>query len=295
MSHQGMQQPKIRISNHCRPQGRTSQSFRRLRLGAEFILRTVVGSLTNTQRVITAYDAGFTRLAEAAGVDVILVGDSLGMVVQGHDTTLPVTVEQMVYHAEMVTRVSRRCLIVADMPFMSHGTRDQALDTAGRLMKAGGAHMVKLEGGRAQVETVRHLTERAVPVCAHLGLLPQSIHQLGGYRVQGRDQESAHDLLNDARMMQDAGAQMLVLECIPAVLAQEITAALDIPVIGIGAGAACDGQVLVLHDALGMTAGKPPSFSKNFMPEADSIETAIEAYVNAVREGGFPGPEHIFK
>jgi len=245
--------------------------------------------------VITAYDAGFTRLAEAAGVDVILVGDSLGMVVQGHDTTLPVTVEQMVYHAEMVTRVSRRCLIVADMPFMSHGTRDQALDTAGRLMKAGGAHMVKLEGGRAQVETVRHLTERAVPVCAHLGLLPQSIHQLGGYRVQGRDQESAHDLLNDARMMQDAGAQMLVLECIPAVLAQEITAALDIPVIGIGAGAACDGQVLVLHDALGMTAGKPPSFSKNFMPEADSIETAIEAYVNAVREGGFPGPEHIFK
>jgi 3-methyl-2-oxobutanoate hydroxymethyltransferase len=245
--------------------------------------------------VITAYDAGFTHLAEAAGVDVILVGDSLGMVVQGHDTTLPVTVEQMVYHTELVTRVSRHCLIVADMPFMSHGTCNQALDTAGKLMKTGGAHMIKLEGGRAQVDTVRHLTERAVPVCAHLGLLPQSIHQLGGYRVQGRDKQSAHDLLNDARMMQDAGAQMLVLECIPAVLAQEVTVALDIPVIGIGAGGACDGQVLVLHDVLGMTPGKPPSFSKNFMPGAESIVAAIEAYVHAVREGEFPTQEHAFQ
>lgn len=267
----------------------------------EYMSQTTISTLNRMKAaaekiaVITAYDAGFTRLAEAAGVDVILVGDSLGMVMQGHDTTLPVTVEQMVYHTEMVTRVSRQCLVVADMPFMSHGTRDQALDTAGRLMKSGGAHMVKLEGGRAQVETVRHLTERAVPVCAHLGLLPQSIHQLGGYRVQGRDKESAHDLLNDARMMQDAGAQMLVLECIPAVLAEEVTAALDIPVIGIGAGAACDGQVLVLHDVLGITGGKPPSFSKNFMPEAESIEAAIEAYVNAVRGGTFPAPEHIFQ
>lgn len=245
--------------------------------------------------VITAYDAGFTRLAEAAGVDVILVGDSLGMVVQGHATTLPVTVEQMVYHTELVTRVSRRCLIVADMPFMSHGTCDQALDAAGKLMKEGGAHMVKLEGGRAQVDTVRHLTERAVPVCAHLGLLPQSIHQLGAYRVQGRDSESAKGLLNDARRMQDAGAQMLVLECIPALLAQEITNALDIPVIGIGAGVACDGQVLVLHDVLGITPGKPPSFSKNFMPEAESIEAAIKVYVDAVRDGNFPTPEHAFQ
>ena len=245
--------------------------------------------------VITAYDAGFTRLAEAAGVDVILVGDSLGMVVQGHDTTLPVTVEQMVYHTGLVARVSQRSLLVADMPFMSHGTCDQALDTAGRLMKEGGAHMVKLEGGRAQVDTVRHLTERAVPVCAHLGLLPQSIHQLGGYRVQGRDGADARNLLNDARMMQDAGAQMLVLECIPALLAQEITNALDIPVIGIGAGAACDGQVLVLHDILGITPGKPPSLSKNFMPGAGSIEAAIKAYVDAVRTGSFPTAEHTFQ
>jgi len=245
--------------------------------------------------VITAYDAGFTRLAEAAGVDVILVGDSLGMVVQGHATTLPVTVEQMVYHTELVNRVRQRALIVADMPFMSHGTREQALDTAGKLMKVGGAHMVKLEGGRAQVDTVRHLTERAVPVCAHLGLLPQSIHQLGAYRVQGRDKETAHNILNDARMMQDAGAQMLVLECIPAVLAQEVTAAVDIPVIGIGAGVGCDGQVLVLHDLLGMTEGKPPSFSRNFMLQAASIEEAIEAYVEAVREGSFPAAEHTFQ
>lgn len=245
--------------------------------------------------VITAYDAGFARLAEAAGVDVILVGDSLGMVVQGHDTTLPVTVEQMVYHTEMVTRVSRHALIVTDMPFMSHGNPDQALDTAARLMKVGGAHMVKLEGGRAQLDTVRHLSERAVPVCAHLGLLPQSIHQLGGYRVQGRDKDAALKILNDARMMQDAGAQMLVLECVPRLLAQEVTAALDIPVIGIGAGAACDGQVLVLHDLLGMTQGKLPSFSRNFMAETDSIEAAIRAYVTAVRDGGFPAPEHTFE
>jgi 3-methyl-2-oxobutanoate hydroxymethyltransferase len=181
------------------------------------------------------------------------------------------------------------------MPFMSYGTIEQTLATAGKLMKAGGAHMVKLEGGRAQVDTVRHLCERAVPVCAHLGLLPQSIHQLGGYRVQGRDHETAHNILNDARMMQDAGAQMLVLECIPTVLAQEVTAAVDIPVIGIGAGVTCDGQVLVLHDLLGMTQGKPPSFSKNFMAETESIEAAIKAYVDAVRDGEFPAPEHTFE
>ena len=261
----------------------TISNLKRMKAGAEKVA------------VITAYDAGFTHLVEAAGIEVILVGDSLGMVVQGHETTLPVTVEQMVYHTELVTRASRHCLIVADMPFMSHGTCDQALDTAGRLMKKGGAHMVKLEGGRAQVDTVRHLTERAVPVCAHLGLLPQSIHQLGGYRVQGRNKQSAHDLLNDARMMQDAGAQMLVLECVPGLLAQEVTSALDIPVIGIGAGPACDGQVLVLHDVLGMTSGKPPSFSKNFMPGAESIEAAIAAYVAAVRNGEFPAPEHTFQ
>ena len=245
--------------------------------------------------MLTAYDAGQAALAEVAGVDTLLVGDSLGMVVQGHDSTLPVTVDHMVYHTEMVSRASTRALIVADMPFMSHGTCEQALNSAGRLMQEGGAHMVKLEGGAAQVETVRHLTQRAVPVCAHLGLLPQSIHQLGEYRVQGRDGASAKAILNDARAMQDAGAQMLVLECIPELLVEEITAALEIPVIGIGAGKSCDGQVLVWHDLLGITRGKAPKFSKNFMAGAESVESAINAYVEAVRSGAFPAPEHTFQ
>lgn len=245
--------------------------------------------------MITAYDAGQASLAESAGVDSILVGDSLGMVIQGHESTLPVTVDHMVYHTGMVTRSSRHAMVIADMPFMSHGTCEQALHSAGRLMQEGGAHMVKIEGGEAQLETVHHLTQRAVPVCAHLGLLPQSIHQLGGYKVQGRDRESASTLLNDARRMQDAGAQMLVLECIPAALADEITAALDIPVIGIGAGKGCDGQVLVWHDLLGITPGKTPGFSKNFMAGANSIEGAITAYVQAVRDGSFPAAEHCFQ
>ena len=245
--------------------------------------------------VLTAYDAGFARLAESAGVEVILVGDSLGMVVQGHDSTLPVTVEEMVYHTAMVNRGCSKPLLVADMPFMSHGTPRQALDNAGRLMKEGGAHMVKLEGGHAQVETVRHLTDRAVPVCAHLGLLPQSIHQLGGYKVQGRDSHSAERILSDAHELQQAGAQMLVLECIPEILAKEISLALDIPVIGIGAGRGCDGQVLVLHDMLGITPGKAPGFSRNFMEKENGIETAMRAFVDAVHNGEFPAEEHCFK
>jgi 3-methyl-2-oxobutanoate hydroxymethyltransferase len=245
--------------------------------------------------VLTAYDASFSRLADAAGVDVILVGDSLGMVVQGQESTLPVTVEDMVYHTAMVKRGCRHPLIVADMPFMSHGTPRQALDNAGRLMKEGGAHMVKLEGGHAQVETVRHLTDRAVPVCAHLGLMPQSIHQLGGYKVQGRDNKSAERILADAHELQEAGAQLLVLECVPEPLAREISLALDIPVIGIGAGRGCDGQVLVLHDMLGITPGKAPRFSHDFMADADSIEGAIRAYVEAVHRGSFPAEEHCFQ
>jgi 3-methyl-2-oxobutanoate hydroxymethyltransferase len=227
--------------------------------------------------VLTAYDAGFARLCEAAGVDVLLVGDSLGMVVQGQESTLPVTVDEMVYHTAMVKRGSRRAFIVADMPFMSHGTPRQALDSAGRLMKEGGAHMVKIEGGEPQAETVRHLTRRAVPVCAHLGLLPQSIHQLGGYRVQGRDPQTAETILRDAALMEEAGAQMLVLECVPELLAREVTASLSIPVIGIGAGAGCDGQVLVLHDVLGITPGGAPSFSRDFMAETGTVQGALEA------------------
>jgi 3-methyl-2-oxobutanoate hydroxymethyltransferase len=244
--------------------------------------------------MLTSYDASFTLLAEAAGVDTLLVGDSLGMVVQGRASTLPVTVDDMVYHTANVTRVSERALIVADMPFMSHGTPQQALETAGRLMKEGGAHMVKIEGGAPQVETVRHLTERAVAVCGHLGLLPQSIHQLGGYRVQGRGDAAGERLRADARALQAAGAQLLVLECVPALLAAQVTAELAIPVIGIGAGRDCDGQVLVLYDMLGITPGKRPSFSRDFLAEEGSIPAALASYVEAVRSGTFPAEEHSF-
>ncbi len=244
--------------------------------------------------VITSYDASFTRQIEAAGMDVILVGDSLGMVIQGHESTLPVTVSDMVYHTANVIRVSERAMVIADMPFMSHGTPQQALDTAGRLMKEGGAHMVKIEGGAPQLETVRHLTARAVPVCGHLGLTPQSIHQLGAYRVQGRGEHAGERLLKEAVGLQQAGAQLLVLECIPAVLAAEITQALDIPVIGIGAGADTDGQVLVLYDMLGITMGGMPSFVRDFLAEAGSVPAALNAYVEAVKAGNFPGKEHGF-
>ena len=244
--------------------------------------------------VLTSYDASFTRLLEEVGVEVILVGDSLGMVIQGQESTLPVRVEDMVYHTRNVARGRKRALMVADMPFMSYSSATQALDTAGRLMKEGGAHMVKLEGGATQLETVRHLVAHAVPVCAHLGLLPQSVHKLGGYRVQGRDEESAQILMEDALALQEAGAQMLVLECVPAKLAAEITQALRIPVIGIGAGAGCDGQVLVLYDMLGITTEELPRFAKNFLDDADNVLDALKSYVRAVKDGSFPGAEHSF-
>ena len=244
--------------------------------------------------VITSYDASFTRQIERAGMDAILVGDSLGMVVQGHESTLPVTVNDMVYHTANVVRASQRCLIIADMPFMSHATPEKALDTAGRLMKEGGAHMVKIEGGAPQIETVQHLTDRAVPVCGHLGLLPQSIHQLGAYRVQGRREREAERILKDAVALQDAGAQLLVLECVPAVLAAEITRALDVPVIGIGAGIETDGQVLVLYDMLGITLDDTPSFVRDFLAETGRVPEALAAYVKAVKAQSFPAAEHTF-
>lgn len=244
--------------------------------------------------VITSYDASFTRQIEKAGTDVILVGDSLGMVVQGHESTLPVNVGDMVYHTANVMRVSERSLVIADMPFMSHGTPKQALDTAGRLMKEGGAHMVKIEGGAPQLETVRHLTARAVPVCGHLGLMPQSIHQLGAYRVQGRGEHEGERILKDAVGLQEAGAQMLVLECIPQLLAEEITKAVDVPVIGIGAGVEVDGQVLVLYDMLGITMDGTPSFVRDFLAEEGSVQGALIAYVKAVKEQTFPAQEHTF-
>jgi len=244
---------------------------------------------------LTSYDASFTRVLEAAGVEVLLVGDSLGMVIQGQDSTLPVSVTDMVYHTRNVVRVRRRALVIADMPFMSYSSAAQALETAGRLMKEGGAHMVKLEGGNTQLDTVRTLSKFGIPVCAHLGLLPQSVHKLGGYLVQGRDAESAQALRDDALALQEVGAALLVLECVPAELARQISEQLQIPVIGIGAGPGCDGQVLVLYDMLGITPGTLPRFVKNFLAHAHGVEAAVAAYVAAVKDGGFPAPEHSFR
>ncbi len=248
----------------------------------------------NKISVLTGYDAGFTRLIEAAGVEVILVGDSLGMAIQGQESTLPVTLDEMIYHTRNVARVRERALLVADMPFMSYRSPGLALESAGRLMKEGGAQMVKLEGGAVQHETIRQLSSQGIPVCGHLGLLPQSVHKLGGYRVQGRQQEDADRLVDDALRLQDAGIDLLVLECVPEGLASRISQQLSVPVIGIGAGAGCDGQVLVLYDMLGITPN-PPRFVKNFLQDGRTIEEALKAYVNAVRAGDFPAREHSFQ
>jgi 3-methyl-2-oxobutanoate hydroxymethyltransferase len=246
--------------------------------------------------MLTCYDASFARLIDEAGIDVLLVGDSLGMVVQGHNSTLPVLLDEMAYHTQCVARGNRRAWIVADLPFGScHASTEQALCSAARLMQSG-AHMVKLEGGGWTAATVRFLVERGIPVCAHLGLTPQSVHALGGYRVQGRDEQAAEALRGHARELAEAGAAMLVLELMPSALASEITAALPIPVIGIGAGAQCSGQVLVLHDMLGVSRGKLPRFVRDFMgdvmgdihPAGGGVEAAIRRYVAAVKDGSFP-------
>lgn len=244
--------------------------------------------------MLTCYDAGFVPALEQAGVDVLLVGDSLGMVVQGHSSTLPVTLDQMVYHTACVARARTCAFLIADMPFMSYAEPGQALATAARLMKEGGAHMVKLEGGESQLATVKSLSGQGVPVCAHLGLQPQSVHKLGGYRVQGADSGSAGAMRRDAQALQAAGAQMLVLECVPAELAQEISGLLEIPVIGIGAGRDCDGQVLVLYDVLGLTP-RMPRFAKDFLQGRGSIGEAARAFVEAVRAGSFPEPEQVLR
>jgi 3-methyl-2-oxobutanoate hydroxymethyltransferase len=243
---------------------------------------------------LTCYDASFARLMEAAGVEVLLVGDSLGMVVQGRESTLPVTLEEMVYHTRNVTRVRQRALILADMPFMSYRSPALALESAGRLMKEGGTHMVKLEGGSSQLETVHQLAALGIPVCGHLGLLPQSVHKLGGYRVQGRDPNDAARLREDAMALEQAGADLLVLECVPAPLAAEITQTLTIPVIGIGAGPDTDGQVLVSYDILGMHH-RPPRFVRNFLQRGGSIQQALKDYVSAVRDGSFPDLEQSYR
>lgn len=243
---------------------------------------------------LTAYDYSFARLLEKSGVEVILVGDSLGMVIQGHDTTLPVTVEHIEYHAASVDRGLDKTLLMVDMPFGSLNSQQQALDNATRLIKNTGAQVVKLEGGITQIKTVETLSKYSVPVCAHVGLQPQSVHKMGGYRVQGREHDHAIQMKDAALQLQEAGADLLLLECVPASLAQEITLLLQIPVIGIGAGVDCDGQILVLQDMLGITYGKTPSFSHDFMQQASSVDEAVAAYVAAVKDKSFPALEHCF-
>lgn len=244
--------------------------------------------------MLTCYDATFAQTACQAGVDVLLVGDSLGMVLQGHDSTLPVTVAEMAYHTASVKRGNQGALILADLPFMAYATIEQALNNSAALMQAG-AHMVKLEGAAWLAEPIRQLAERGVPVCAHLGLTPQAVNILGGYKVQGRQESQARQMRADAMALEQAGAAMLLLECVPSELAAEISQTVKIPVIGIGAGAATDGQVLVLHDMLGLSlSGRTPKFVKNFMAGQSSIQHAISAYVKAVKDQSFPAAEHGF-
>ena len=244
--------------------------------------------------MLTCYDASFAKACDVAGIDTILVGDSLGMVVQGHDSTLPVTIEHIAYHTACVVRGCQRSLVIADMPFGSYQESPQlAFRNAVPLMVAG-AQMVKLEGGVGMAETTRYLTSRGIPVCAHVGLTPQSVHQLGGYRVQGKDESGAAQLMADSLAHQEAGATLIVLEAIPAPLAAEVTARLAIPTIGIGAGKDCSGQVLVLHDMLDVAPGRKPRFVRNFMAGQDSIVGALTAYTAAVKDGSFPAPEHCY-
>ncbi|MER0508566.1 3-methyl-2-oxobutanoate hydroxymethyltransferase [Aeromonas veronii] len=242
---------------------------------------------------ITAYDATFAKLFDDEGTHVLLIGDSLGMVLQGGQDTLAVNMDEMVYHTRCVARGASKALVVADMPFMSYATSEQTYQNAARLMAAG-ARMVKMEGGDWLCDSIRHLTRNGVPVCGHLGLTPQSVHVFGGFKVQGRDEFQAQEIYRQALELQAAGIQLLVLECVPTALAERITKALRIPVIGIGAGPATDGQILVMHDAFGVTSGYVPKFTKNFLAETGDVRAAIRLYVQQVSEGSFPGPEHCF-
>ncbi|MFZ6644012.1 3-methyl-2-oxobutanoate hydroxymethyltransferase [Undibacterium sp. TC4M20W] len=243
--------------------------------------------------MLTAYDASFASLMDRCGVEILLIGDSLGMVCQGHDSTLPVTLQDVAYHTAAVARGNQKALVVADMPFGTYATPEAAFNAAVQLMQAG-AQMVKLEGGHWLAPTIKFLTERAIPVCAHLGLTPQSVHQLGGYKVQGKTDASANLLKAEALAVQEAGATLLVLEAIPASLGKEVTESLHIPTIGIGAGVDCSGQVLVMHDLLGVFPGRKARFVKNFMEGQTSIDAAVQAYVAAVKDQSFPALEHSF-
>ena len=243
--------------------------------------------------VITAYDFTFSKLIEDAAIEVVLVGDSLGNVIQGRDSTIPVTVDEMAYHTEAVKRGNNRALLITDMPFMSYSSEAQAMENAAVLMQAG-AQMVKLEGGEWLADTVHLLSERGIPVCGHVGLTPQSLHKLGGYKVQGKEEQAAAQMIADAKALESAGAELIVVECVPSSLGSELSEVLDIPVIGIGAGPDTDAQVLVLQDMLGISQ-RLPRFSKNFLKDSSSIAEAITAYGNAVRNGSFPAAEHSFK
>ncbi len=243
---------------------------------------------------LTAYDASFAALIDAARMDVVLVGDSLGMVIQGHDTTVPVTVDDIIYHTKAVARGLRHAFLMADMPFMSYTSTEQALDNAVRLMQEGGAMMIKLEGGEGQVDIVEHLARHDIPVCAHLGLKPQSVHKIGGFKVQGREPDQAKAMLDAAIRLQDAGADVVLLECVPNEVGEAATSALDVPVIGIGAGPQVDGQILVLYDILDITQGRTPRFVQNFQQGHESPLAALQAYVQAVKNREYPKPEHCF-
>ena len=243
--------------------------------------------------MLTCYDYPMALLEEKAEIDIILCGDSLGMTVYGYNGTLPVTMDMMVVHAAAVTRGAPTAFVIGDMPYMSYQISDEsAIANAGRFIQEAGADCVKLEGGGWLVETVRQLSRNGIPVCAHLGLLPQSVHKLGGYKVQGREEAAARQIIDEALALQDAGADVALVECNPAELAARLTEALEIPLIGIGAGPHCDAQVLVSYDMLGITPGRRPKFSKNFLTGRDSLQAAVEAYVAAVKSGEFPGPEH---
>lgn len=242
---------------------------------------------------LTAYDASFAHAASQAGIDVLLVGDSLGMVLQGHNSTLPVTIDDIVYHTRCAARGKGHSLLMVDLPFMSNATTERLLEDAGAVMRAG-AELVKLEGEAWMADGIRELTRRGVPVCAHLGLTPQTVHQLGGYKVQGRDAAQAERIINDAKVLVEAGASVILLECVPASLGKAVTEALNVPVIGIGAGPNTDGQILVMHDVLGVTHGRTPRFVKNFMVDADSIQAAFQDYHEAVKARAFPAQEHCF-
>ena len=273
-------------SDDVKPQTITINSLKKMKQAGEKFV------------VLTVYDASFAAILENAGVEVLFTGDSLGMVIQGHETTVPVTVDHMIYHTSLVSRARQHALVMSDMPFMSFSDPARALDNATRLMQEAGAHIVKLEGGGEVVQVVENLAKHGVPVCGHLGLQPQSVHKLGGYRVQGREKEVAHTMIDDAKAMQDAGADLLLLECVPASLAKTITETLSIPTIGIGAGRDCDAQVLVLYDVLGISLGHRPKFSKDFLADLQgeiSIEAAVRAYVQAVKQQQFPADQHIFE